>query len=101
MDQKYSKFVKTAQTWVEGYELGDIEAIMAPRTTDCVYHSLPSSPDIPTQNNDEYRARFAGMLPYLKDFRVTDFDTVVDTKTNKVVLNARSTAGNNHWALRE
>lgn len=93
MDQQYSKLLKTAHAIIKGYELWDIDAIMAPRASNCTYYTLPTSLNRPKMNNEEYRQYYTGMvMPYLKDFRVTIFDTCVDAKTNQVVLYAKSNA---------
>jgi len=92
MDEKYSKLLKTVQAFVNGYELWDIDAIMGPWAASCTYHTVPTSLNRPMFNNEEYRVYFSGIMPYLKDFRVTILDTFVDTTTNQVALYARSNA---------
>ncbi|KIX09552.1 uncharacterized protein Z518_00632 [Rhinocladiella mackenziei CBS 650.93] len=92
MEQQYSKLLETAQAVIKGYEKWDIDAIMAPRTPDCTYHTLPKSLNRPVMNNEAFRAHYTGVIPYLRNFRVAISDTVIDIKTNQVAFHTTSTA---------
>ena len=87
-----STLLATAQSVVDGYTAWSIEAILAPRSTNCTQHILPHSLGIPPMNNSQYASYFRPNLAYFRNFHVDVQETVVDAEARKVVMLARSSA---------
>lgn len=87
-----SKLLTTALVAIAGYNSWNMDAILAPRTSNCTQRVYPNRLDRPTLNNTEYDAYFSSLLPYFKNFTVTVIDAYVDEKANRVALQAASTA---------
>lgn len=62
---------RTAEAVLDGYRAWEIEAIMKPRTDDCVHQLLPKSLGRPGRDNKNYREYFATVANIFKDFKVT------------------------------
>jgi hypothetical protein len=88
----HSTLVQTALSVVDGYNTWTMEAILAPRASNCVQHILPGSLGQAPMNNQEYRAYFGQMLHGFKNFHVTVIDIFEDAPNNKVALHISSTA---------
>lgn len=58
---------------VEGYNKWDVDTITADVSDDWQHHVLPRSLGIPVKNKVEWRAYFASIRPWLKDFTVRPF----------------------------
>lgn len=60
----------TAQAVCDGYERWEIDAVMAPRTQDCIHHLGPKSLGRPLRNNEQYSAYFSTVQTLFHDFKV-------------------------------
>lgn len=56
---------------IDGFNAGDVDAIMAPRAPNCTFNILPKSMNRPANGNEEYRAFITRLLPVLKNFTVS------------------------------
>jgi len=83
---------RTTKAVIDGYNNWDIEAIMAPRASDCISRVLPKSLGREPRNNDVYRQYFASIMPLFKDFTVTADSEIFDPQCKKAALHMNSTA---------
>jgi hypothetical protein len=62
---------RTTQATIDAYHKWDLDAILAPRSSDCVYKFRPLSLKQPPRNNAEYREYYASqIIPLFQDFKV-------------------------------
>ncbi|KAI7221580.1 hypothetical protein KC333_g1648 [Hortaea werneckii] len=81
----------TAQAVCDGYEKWEIDAVMAPRTQDCIHHLGPKSLGRPFRNNQQYCAYFSTVQAIFHDFKVGQLnievaDQVFDVDQKKAAL---------------
>jgi hypothetical protein len=62
----------TAKTVIGAYNAWDLEKILACRSPDCETKVLPASMGRASRNNTEYRERMSQIMPWFKDFKVSN-----------------------------
>ena len=88
----HSQIHKTAQTFVDGYNAWDIDAIMANRAPNCTMRAYPARLNRPALGNEEYRAYFSKIMPHFTNFKIEVIEFIEDAKRQKVAMYARSSA---------
>ena len=63
----------TTEAQFDAYRSWNVDAILEPRTEDCIYRFLPETLQRPPMNNSDYRAYFSTIIPLLQDFNVRKF----------------------------
>lgn len=91
MDTKdQSQLYQTALSVIDGYNKWDIDAILAPRASDCTQEVLPYRLGRPAMGNTDYREYFSKLMPCFSAFHVEVLDVVEDSQNHKVAISARS-----------
>ncbi|CAJ2502724.1 Uu.00g101180.m01.CDS01 [Anthostomella pinea] len=80
---------RTAQAFVDGYNEWTIEALMRPRSDDCVHARLPASLNRPERNNEAYTTFFQPLSKTVKEMKMITQKIVNDTEQHMAVLHAR------------
>jgi hypothetical protein len=62
----------TTDLFIKGWEAWKVEPVMATRAPECVMNQFPASLNIPSRNNDEFRAWFSTVENMLSDCKVPD-----------------------------
>ncbi|GAB1737384.1 hypothetical protein NU219Hw_g1529t1 [Hortaea werneckii] len=82
----------TAQAVCDGYEKWEIDAVMAPRTQDCIHHLGPKSLGRPLRNNEQYCAYFSTVQTLFHDFKIQVADQVFDVDEKRAALHVFGSA---------
>ena len=61
---------RTAKALVLGYNTWTIDAMLAPRASDCVHAELPASVGVPARNDTEITEHFEAAMSYFQDFNI-------------------------------
>jgi hypothetical protein len=70
--QLATNMCNTTDQFMKGWEAWKVEPVMATRAPECVIYQFPASLNIPSRNNDEFRAWFSTVENMLSDCKVID-----------------------------
>jgi ketosteroid isomerase-like protein len=88
-----SKLLRTAWSILDGYNQWSLDAILAPRTPDCIQKVYPMSLQGPIYTGPEaYREYYKTMIPLFRNFKLEVLDYSEDNARNRVFFHARCTA---------
>ncbi|KAK1753802.1 hypothetical protein QBC47DRAFT_48172 [Echria macrotheca] len=87
-----STLTQTAQRVVDAYNAWSIDQIMAFRSEDCIQEILPTSMNVPPQNNTQHEAHQRMIAPFFTNFHLVVLEQTVDESAKKVTLWAKATA---------
>ncbi|KAJ9617033.1 hypothetical protein H2200_000754 [Cladophialophora chaetospira] len=82
------------QRILDAYAAWNLDAIMADRAEECVYHARPETAGLPPRNNAEYRQWYTTeIMPLMKTgIKVEVHNIVYDAEARKSVLHGISTS---------
>ncbi|EXJ55618.1 hypothetical protein A1O7_08547 [Cladophialophora yegresii CBS 114405] len=82
------------QKLLDAYAAWDLDAILADRAVECIYHARPETAGMPPMNNAEYRQWYTTeIMPLMKQgIKFEVHNAVYDAEAHKSVLHGISTS---------
>jgi hypothetical protein len=69
---------RVTEAFIEGFNTYNLDAIIGPRTPDCLQHVQPKTLGRPPQSNDDYRQQMTTAWESFTDWKVRDDSSSIE-----------------------